>query len=80
MVKKILSFFGYKVFTKSEYEELLSRIAKVSNYYRSLTMEGSYHHYDTKVNVPLRKLGDICLVENLVWDDIKVMIHKEEIA
>ena len=79
MIKKILSVFGYKVFTKSEYEELLNKISRLSNYYRSFTEERNYHHHDTTVTIPLRKLGNICLVENCVWEDIKDRIYRGNI-
>ena len=75
-MKKILSVFGYKVFSSKEYKELLASIATCGNYYRYLSKDSNYHHNNATVAVPLEEMGKICLVENCVWEDIKDRIYK----
>ena len=76
MIKKIMGLLGYKVFTKKEYDFLTDRIASCGVYYRSVVSdENSYHHGDRVVTVKVKDLGDITLVENCVWDDVKDKIN-----
>lgn len=77
MFKKIISLLGYKVFTKSEYNQLTDSIANCGIYYRSLVDDdNTYHHGERVVAVPLAELSNICLVENCVWEDVKQKITK----
>lgn len=76
MIKKILRIFGYKVFTMAEYNKLTDSVAECGVYYRSLVSnDNSYHHGQRCVTVPLSELGNICLVENCIWEDVKKKIE-----
>jgi len=77
MIKRIMNFFGYKVFTQREYDQLTDNIAQCGVYYRSLVGDdNAYHHGTRMVTVPLAELSNICLVENCVWDDVKQKLNK----
>lgn len=74
MIKKLLDYLGYKVFTKQEYDKLTTQVAVCGKYYRSVSGDG-YHSEGRSVTVHLAKLSDICLVENCIWEDVKDKIY-----
>lgn len=77
MIKNILKLFGYKVFNKDEYDHLTNQVARCGVYYRALVSnDNSYHHGQRCVTVPLSEMGNICLVENCIWEDVKEKIKK----
>jgi len=72
-----MGLFGYKVFTKAEYEQLTDSVVRCGAYYRSLVDDdNTYHHGQRCVTVPISELSNICLVENCIWDDVKTKISK----
>ncbi len=71
MIKRIMKVLGYKAFTNAEYEQLTDAIANCGIYYRSLVDDDNEYHHGTRVvTVPLAELGNICLDENCVWEDV----------
>ena len=70
MIKKLLGYLGYKVFTKQEYDNLTTQVAVCGRYYRSVAGD-IYHSEGRSATVSLSEMSNICLVENCIWDDIK---------
>lgn len=75
MIKKLLGYLGYKVFTKQEYGNLTTQVAVCGKYYRSVAGDG-YHNEGRNVTVSLSEMSNICLVENCIWDDVKDKLVK----
>ena len=75
MLKKIIEkIFCIKIFTHTEYATLTDRVAECGRVYRKYD-NGDYHHGDTTTRVKMNELSKICLVENLMWDDVEHKIH-----
>lgn len=74
MIKKLLGYLGYKVFTKQEYDNLTAQVAVCGKYYRSVAGD-IYHSEGRSVTVSLSEMSKICLVENCIWDDVKDKIY-----
>jgi len=65
-----MNIFGLKIMTTKRYEKILSRVSECGDIYRKYSDDG-YSTQGLSANVPLNELSRICLVENLMLEDIK---------
>lgn len=65
-----MKIFGIKIITAKRWDLIVKRVAECGQIYRKYE-DDSYHTANRKVLVPLNELNHICLVENLMWDEVR---------